>query len=629
MRHAKTPAPGAGGIHLINPPFGTPTDPYISIPVLASYLDSRGIAVSAFDAAKELVVRLVTPRNLRKGRASVIARFRELNHKSELAFAEMYEYIRWVSLLDEAGRQNRELEWLSMPFADFTDVQKSRGRLVALRLAAGRFFPEVLFNFRALFSMGIYSPFSSSDLLKSVDDRSLFSDLMRDLAHQAMRERSPLIVGFSVIYSNQVIPAFQMAYHIKRLYPQVHLTMGGPFITIHLRQVKEKKIFSIIDSLILEEGEIPLEALLEVMSSGSADFQKVPGLVYCEGDEIHVNPSAPPVEMEKVPPPDYTIFDLNGYLNPPSEIEAPFQLSKGCYWQRCSFCRTNLYATKHYQQPAAEVIYRNLKQVMDQTGLGKFVFSDESAHPEILEYICRRMLADGIRIQWRAHTRVDRLLTRDRCRLYREAGCSMLSLGIESLDDRTLRSMRKGISVKLIEEVLEEIGGVLPIGAFMIVGFPGETQEEFLQSVRTIEAYQQKGLVSLVTYSLYSIYCDSHVWSHPEKYGITEMHTYPDDDLSPDVIDFSSKGVSRDTVFQVYNRVNMLKKQADRDIDGIEEILVSGERERVNFNLKQIAEIQANQCNFRFSSLQQWFEHGNRTIPPLKPNNSKRTGDVL
>jgi len=62
------------------------------------------------------------------------------------------------------------------------------------------------------------------------------------------------------------------------------------------------------------------------------------------------------------------------------------------------------------------------------------------------------------------------------------AGFSMLLLGIESAQDKTLRSMRKGFTVKQVREYFRVLrrSSMLLLGYF-IVGNIGETEQEMLQ----------------------------------------------------------------------------------------------------------------------------------------------------
>jgi anaerobic magnesium-protoporphyrin IX monomethyl ester cyclase len=611
---------GSGrGVLLINPPYGTLTEPYISIPVLASYLRSHGVPVRAFDAARQLVAELVKPENIRMGMEFLTQRFRELNASPQLVFSEMHEYLRWLGLLQKLSKVKGELAWLSSPFSDFSDVQQSPARELMLSIAASRYFPEITFDARTVCINGFYSPFSSSDLIKSAGSDRPVALLLRSIVEKFLYGQEPLIAGFSVIYPGQVIPAFQMAYWIRRIKPDVHITMGGPFITLHFQALKEKGIFAIVNSLIFEEGEIPLEELFWELKSGKPNLSKVRGLVYLKDDKIHFNSPAPPLDMEKSPGPDYTVFDLDGYLMNRSSMEVPFRLSKGCPWRRCTFCRTAFFGTRDYQQPSPDIIYGQLRQIIDETDLRNFLFSDESAHPLVLEHLSRRLIEDGIKIQWHAHTRIDRLLTRERCMLYREAGCSRMNVGIESLNERILALMKKGISAKLVETVLSEIAGVLPIGAYLITGFPTETLEEFREGYRKVEKLRQRGLISSFVYSLFSIYCDSEIWRKPERFGITTMHVPPSQDLNPDVVVFDCRGQSSGELVRAYNEMRIAVADSQWHISDVEELEFDGERLRLNFDLKRIISTQCDQCHYplSFSAIREWLGQGDATVTPL------------
>ncbi len=70
------------------------------------------------------------------------------------------------------------------------------------------------------------------------------------------------------------------------------------------------------------------------------------------------------------------------------------------------FVRQLLSMVKSFQQPPEELAYQHIKHTIAEFGIRKFMFSDESAHPIVLEYISRRLLSDGLSTNWIAHTRV-------------------------------------------------------------------------------------------------------------------------------------------------------------------------------------------------------------------------------
>ena len=217
------------------------------------------------------------------------------------------------------------------------------------------------------------------------------------------------------------------------------------------------------------------------------------------------------------------------------------------------------------------------------------MFSDESAHPLVLEYLSQRLLRDGLRINWIAHTRVSRLLTKERCQLFKEAGCTKLSLGVESLSNRMLKLMRKGITRELIDEVIRGIEGAAPLNLYMILGFPSETEEEFQEGCETVQAYKTAGLIADFQYSLFTFCYGSHIWEHPSEYGIVNIN-YPEGcDLSPDIYEFESSGMPRERVFEIYLKLN---PRLNISLKSVPECLeINGRREHLRFDLTELQSI--------------------------------------
>lgn len=604
-------------ILLINPPFGTILSPHISIPVLAAYLQNRSISLSAYDMKREVYIKLLTPQNIFKSLNNVKTRFLELNSRAQLNFGELYEYEKLTSILSELRIFKRDMEKLRFPFADFSDVQNSKAIHLFIQIATFPYFPEIIIPHYSYGELSAYNPFSSADILKASRHESYYVQLFQEILYdQILSLYEPRIIGFSIVFTNQIIPAFQCARIIKHRLPHVHLTMGGPCISSYFREIQEKRIFTLIDSLVLDEGEIPLEILAKELSGNNPNLSEVPGFIYLSDNEIHVNPPAPPVDMEQSPPPDYTVFQLDKYLFTGKGLIAPFRLSKGCPWQKCTFCRTELYTCRNYQQPSMEMMYQQLLHVIETAGITSFFFSDENADPAVLEYISRRLVNDQVKIQWLVHTRISKSLTKKRCELYRKAGCINLRVGVESFSDRILKLMRKRITVRLIEHVLKEIGGVLPIVAYMMVGFPTETEEEARTGYEKLNVFLSKGFVKTYTYALFGILYGSDIWKHQDKYGITEIHIPDRSDLSVDIIDFKSPGMSRERAYQLQVEFNRPVK-APYTLPDSPELQINGELVPLRYSLQEARTI-LEKNGFTLLPFVEWLQKTDAVLYPTR-----------
>jgi anaerobic magnesium-protoporphyrin IX monomethyl ester cyclase len=98
--------------------------------------------------------------------------------------------------------------------------------------------------------------------------------------------------------------------------------------------------------------------------------------------------------------------------------------------------------------------------------------------------VCDEMIRRGIDVGWECLSRVD-TVDREVARKMRQAGCVRVFFGIESGNNDVLSLMRKQITVEQARKavyVAKDAG--LQVGAFFIVGYPGENDGTVLDTVR-------------------------------------------------------------------------------------------------------------------------------------------------
>lgn len=545
------------GIFLIHPPFTDSRGPYVAIPQLAAYLHARQIPVKAADLGAAFLRRLLTPAAIARGRAHAARRFRELNQKPRLSVSRCIEYQVLVRILREFPMHAGTVNWLSTPFADFSDIQhEAEARSYLLLLASIPYFPEIFLSDHHAVNPARFSPFSSRQLLAAAGDDTPYTRIFSQILKEAWPSSPPRIAGFSVVFTHQIVPAFQMAAMIRTLDPGVHITMGGPSISIFFRKLANPDLFNLVDSLVLDEGELPLERLYHAtghsMDQAARPIHQIPGIICRRNGAVHKTAPGPAPDITDIPGPDPTIFDLDQYLVPRDRFTFPVGIGKGCSWQQCSFCRTGHPLCRKGQDLSGDRIFELIRRAGKDHGIRRFFFSTESADPLKLETLSRRITAEKLDLQWLTHTRVAKELTRDRCRLFSRAGCIRLAVGIESMSRRILSLMRKGITPALVTRVLDEINGSVPLNAYMMVGFPGETREEALSSFQAVKDFKRRGLLKDFSYSMFVIQQESAVFQRPEEFGITRMVADPDEDLCPDLAEFQGTGMDREEAFALY-----------------------------------------------------------------------------
>ncbi|MEO5360986.1 MAG: hypothetical protein H7843_11160 [Nitrospirota bacterium] len=559
-------------ILLINPPFGSFMHPYMSIPALTPYLRAHGIETTVFDANIEFYHDFLQRDNIIRGVDFAFERIEKLNTKGSLRFDEKIEYMHLVKAWQALGAAPEDI------LAAWEQGSKPAPSLLnsILAITASRFFPEQFDTNKEGFLdyKNIYDEFTSADVLKGSEAGGLLSGFYEKVLPCVIGNKKPLIAGISICFQGQFLSAFRCARALRRLLPELHITIGGPFVSCFMRNVRNPDIFGIIDSIVLDSGEAPLVRLHHELSGVEVpDFSKIPGLIYLsDGGRITANPPEKSPAIEMLPTPDYNVFNLRRYFGFNNGMWLSLRLSRGCYWARCSFCRSRLPMVSDYRQPEAGHSLNSILKIKEETGVDIFHFIDEACEPRMLEALSRGLIDKKAGIKWFCHLKADPLIDLGRLMLYREAGCSTAVIGLESYNDRILKLMQKGTKVSILERILPNFKWAgINVFAYMITGFPTETEEEAAAGFDKITELTKNNTITNYLYNTFFISYGSPIYYNPEKYGITSIDRQDERDLDPGAANFSSPGMTRKAARLLTARFNIpLNKSHSAHADSIE-----------------------------------------------------------
>src|SRR5690606_16826112 len=120
-----------------------------------------------------------------------------------------------------------------------------------------------------------------------------------------------------------------------------HVTVGGPHITMLREQIAQTPaLFSLIDSAVIFDGEVPLLRLAETLGgafNSQDSLEHIPNLIYRQQDgKIRVTQRKEPEKIQNLPLPDFDGLPLDRYLAP--HLVLPLMTARGCYFGKCAFC---------------------------------------------------------------------------------------------------------------------------------------------------------------------------------------------------------------------------------------------------------------------------------------------------
>ena len=337
-----------------------------------------------------------------------------------------------------------------------------------------------------------------------------------DALGPVVEQLGPTVVGLSSLIVEAPLVR-QYARTIRQAAPDATVVVGGPLASSDVAGV-----FQIpeVDYAVIGEGEQTLVELCRALERDGATAD-IRGLVVRGPDgSVHVQPPRPPLEnLDALPLLDWDGIRLDAYgkvfnmndLPVADDRYATLMPTRGCPYQ-CSYCH-DIFG-RRTRAFSMERLVEEMQVLIDRHDVRDFHFVDDlfNFRKGRIREFCDAVAEQrwDIRFAFPNGLRGDRL-TRDELRALRDTGCYALSVAVETTSQRLQELVGKRLDV---ERTLEQVAIAAQLGiitrAFVMIGFPGETEEEMVHTIET------------VTNSAFDIINVFTVTPHPS----TELHRY-------------------------------------------------------------------------------------------------------
>lgn len=156
---------------------------------------------------------------------------------------------------------------------------------------------------------------------------------------------------------------------------------------------------------------------------------------------------------------------------------------------KCSFCSWswNLFPGMRYR--SVENVLDEIEFLVEKYKV-KEIFDDTGTftiNKKWVENFCKGMIERDIneKIVFSTNARFDTLLDKNFCKLLKFAGFRLLKIGLESGNDKTLRKINKGETIKTIERGYKNAKDVgLIVMLTIMVGYPWESKTDALRTIK-------------------------------------------------------------------------------------------------------------------------------------------------
>lgn len=314
----------------------------------------------------------------------------------------------------------------------------------------------------------------------------------------------------------------QIVDSVKLIDNNIYTLVGGGYVTGDPELAMEA--IPNIDFGVFGEGEITNNEVSRAID-GEINFSEVDGLIFRERFEnkdiekaqynrcIKNNPRKEIEDLDSIPWPDYEGFQLDKMLEYAPKKYVTMSTGRSCKF-RCTFCFHT--SGQRYRQRSLDSFFEELDYLVNKYGIDNIYVTDElfADNFDRLNEFCTRI--KRYNILWSIQLRVN-IVTKPLLQLLKDSGCIIISFGLESADNRILKSMRKGITVEMIENALRcsnEVG-IEAHGAF-IFGDIEENEESINNTLTWWREHRQYNIsLALIqvfpgTY-LYKYACDKGI----------------------------------------------------------------------------------------------------------------------
>lgn len=294
------------------------------------------------------------------------------------------------------------------------------------------------------------------------------------------------IVGVTCGYTADVPVVRNVVRRVKRYNPELVVVVGGH----HASLSPEDFFLPEVDYIVCGEGEQAFRNLILGIAEGNRQKIKQIPRLYVRENGVHeltwdetkhrfVVGKAPSEEMTHRPRPrrdlvtryrDHYYFL---YYRNPWTIES----ARGCAF-RCNFCSVWKFHRGDYKTEEAARTIEEIQRIE-----GKYVpFVDDLAfrQPQVAQELARGLIAEGIKKRYWSQCRASDIVAHpESFQALAEAGLDMVLMGIEAIDQETLKKLNKGSKPTMNIEAIKILhnAGVKIWGALIVD--PDWREEDF------------------------------------------------------------------------------------------------------------------------------------------------------
>jgi ribosomal peptide maturation radical SAM protein 1 len=330
------------------------------------------------------------------------------------------------------------------------------------------------------------------------------------------------IIGFTSVFQ-QHVASLALARALKERFPHLTIVFGGANCEGEMGEATLSN-FPFVDAVCTGEGDRAfVDFVRSVITNTPA---RICGFLI-RGINPSLDEACAPVDLNTLPYPDFDDFFFQ-FEASREAAQLVFETSRGCWWgqkNHCTFCGLNG-NTMAFREKRGDRAIDEISHLLQKYGnYTRYMAATDNIIPyKYFEEFLPKLIELDMKIDIFYETKSN--LKRSQLDLYKRAGLKHIQPGIESLDTKVLKLMKKGVTalqnIQLLVWCREY--GVEPYWNYL-VGFPGEEESSYsgksslIAKVRHLTPPQS---VFQLRFDRFSPY-----FTTPSRFGVSSLEPYP------------------------------------------------------------------------------------------------------
>jgi radical SAM superfamily enzyme YgiQ (UPF0313 family) len=342
-----------------------------------------------------------------------------------------------------------------------------------------------------------------------------------------IKQFKPKLLCFTAVSTQYPLMA-RVAARVKRKYPDVYLLAGGAHVSLN----PEQAIKGSFDAICISEGEYPTLELVEKLDKGKEPTIIRNLWIKREGGKIEKNKTRPFMQnLDKLPFPDREMWQE--WMAVPDSMHT-ILIGRGCPFN-CSYC------SNHALRKCAAgkyVRYRSIGSIVEEIRALLKRFPKARS-------IAFQMETIGIDDKWdmelfsaleELNSTLNRPITygtnlriipnKDYKQFFegmKRANFNRIDIGLESGSERIRKSVLRRLESNddIIRVVKQAKNHGIEVGMFSLVGLPGESREDFQETIDMNRKCQPNSVIPSIFYP----YPGTDIYRMSEEMGLLETRT--------------------------------------------------------------------------------------------------------